>query len=410
MKVLLVNTTEHTGGASIACGRLMQALAAHGHEVRLVVRDDHRLVNRLRFVWERLLLLPHIPYNRVFSIDDGRCGTDITQTEDFAWAEVVHLHWVNQAMMSIEDIGRLLRRCRETGKRVVWTMHDIWPATGVCHLPGTCHRWQTGCGECRLLRRSGADDLSAQTYRRKQKAYDEGEIRFVACSEYMAKSAMKSPLLARHSVTTIANPIDTEFFSPGVANRGRLGLPAGKRLVLFVAYNVNDVNKGFRYVAKAVARLLQADAALTDNLAIVPVGKNAGQWVEKFACEVCPIDYVSDRTTMRELYRACDVLIISSQMENLPNTIVEAKACGLPVVAPAVGGIPEMVRHEVDGFLATSYSMTDDGAAMQESLAEGLRFVVSHPDYARLSAAAREDAVSTYSEAAVVRRYEELYQ
>lgn len=409
MKILLINTTEHTGGASIACGRLMQALVAQGHEVRLMVRDDKRLINRMRFVWERLMLLRDIPYARVFSIDDGRCGTDITRTEDFAWADVIHLHWVNQAMLGVGDIGRLLAKCRETGKRVVWTMHDIWPSTGVCHLPGDCTRWMAGCGNCPLLRKGAAKDLSARTYAKKAQAYAKGDIQFVACSHFLGETAKKSPLLQGHTMTSIANPLDTDFFSPGPAERRRLGLPANKRLVLFVAYNVNDENKGFRFVKKAVAQLLRREPALKDKIAIVPVGKNATQWIDKFACEVCPFEYVGDRETMRNIYRAADVLVISSKMENLPNTIVEAKACGLPVVASAVGGIPQMIRHEVDGYLAEAYNAADDGAAAVASLAEGLHFVLTHPNYDSLAAAAREDAVATYSEENVVKRYEALY-
>lgn len=416
MKILLINTTAHTGGASIACERLMQALKARGHEVRLRVRDDSRWVNRLRFVWERLMLLRHIPYSRVFSIDDARCGTDITRTSDFEWADVVHLHWVNQAMLSLSDISRLIERCKASGKSVVWTMHDIWPATGVCHLPGDCLRWQTGCGNCPLLRKGAENDLSAKTFSRKAEAYGKGEIKFVACSKYLAKTAMKSPLLKSKIVESIANPLDTDFFSPApdselVASiRRQMGLPQGKKLILFVAYNVNDENKGFRFVAKAVARLLMNAPALKDKIAVVPVGKNATQWIDKFACEVCPFEYVAERETMRDLYRASDLLVISSKMENLPNTIVEAKACGLPVVGTRVGGIPEMIRHEIDGYLAEPYDAADDGAATKDSLAEGLRFVVQHADYATLSRAAREDAMATYSEEAVVRRYEELYR
>lgn len=410
MKILLINTTEHTGGASIACSRLMQALVAQGHEVRLMVRDDKRLINRMRFVWERLMLLRDIPYARVFSIDDGRCGTDITRAEDFAWADVIHLHWVNQAMLGVGDIGRILTKCRETGKRVVWTMHDIWPATGVCHLPGDCTRWMTGCGNCPLLRKGAAKDLSARTYAKKAQAYAKGDIQFVACSHFLGETAKKSPLLQGHTITSIANPLDTEFFSPGPTERQSLGLPAGKRLVLFVAYNVNDENKGFRFVKKAVAQLLRREPALKDKIAIVPVGKNAKQWIDKFACEVCPFEYVADRETMRYIYRAADVLVISSKMENLPNTIVEAKACGLPVVATAVGGIPQMIRHEVDGYLAEAYNAADDGAAAVTSLADGLHFVLTHPNYDNLAKAAREDAVATYSEKNVVKRYEALYR
>lgn len=429
MKVLLVNTTLHTGGASIACERLMKALVANGHEVRLVVRDDQRsdapLLKRCRskarFCWERIMLLRDIPYGRVFSIDDGRCGTDIAATDDFEWADVVHLHWVNQAMLSLGDIELLVRRCHETGKRLVWTMHDIWAATGVCHLPGNCERWQTGCGYCPLLRRSDKHDLSAKTYERKRQAYAQGDIHFVACSEYLALTASRSPLLSQHTVTTIPNPLDTDFYSPVDTEakrnlRSRLGLPADKRLLLFVAYNVNDENKGFRRVQQAIAHLVFCDASQKNTLAVVPVGKNATAWKDQLACEVVPFDYVDNTTTMRDLYRACDLLIVASKMENLPNTIAEAKACGLPVVATRVGGIPEMIRHGIDGFLATPPTIATTTATTSaavsvtaKSLAEGITSVLSAPGYEERSNAARAHAVGTYGEAAVAKRFEELY-
>lgn len=398
MKILFVNTTVRTGGASIACQRLKQALETCGHEVRLMVRDDKKIINRLRFVWERLCLLLHIPYARVFSIDDGRCGTDLTKTADFAWADAVHLHWVNQAMLGIDDIARLLQRCKETGKKVVWTMHDIWPATGVCHLPGDCLRWQQGCGDCPLLRCGGKHDISAKTYERKRKAYSEGELTFVTVSRYLCETAKRSSLLSNHPVVAIPNPLDSGFFCPGPSQRAELQLPTDKKLLLFVAYNINDSNKNLELVRRAIATM---DEARRDSIAIVAVGKNATQWKARFTCEVFPFEYVSDRETMRSIYRSCDCLVIPSKMDNLPNTVAEAKACGLPAVGSHVGGIPEMIRHREDGYLFTSEDVT--------TLCEGLDFVLDHPDSAALSRAAREDAVRQYSEENVARRYEELY-
>lgn len=408
MKILLVNTTSRTGGASIACQRLKHALEGRGHEVRLMVRADvakeatifQRAAAKMRFVWERLCLLRYIPYSRVFSIDDGRCGRDITATDDYRWADVVHLHWVNQAMVSLLQLKRLFERCKADGKCVVWTLHDTWPATGICHLPGTCEKWKTGCNDCPLLRTSHPD-LAATVAEQKMRAYQQGDVRFVACSQYMRDNVLQAALMRGQKVTDIPNPLDTDFFSPGAEERQRLGLPSEKRLVLFVAYNVNDDNKNFRLVQQAVEKIVAAAPSKKDEIAIVPVGKNATQWKDRFSCEVVPFEYVSDNAMMRSLYRSCDVLVVASKMENLPNTIAEAKACGLPVVATRVGGIPEMVSHKNSGFLIES----DDA----ESMAEGLRFVLFEADAAALSAAARQEAVTNYSEENVAQRYEQLY-
>lgn len=410
MHILLVNTTARTGGASIACARLKAALEARGHEVRLMVRDDSRVVNRLRFVGERLALLLHNGLKRstVFALDDGRCGTDVAATADYAWADAVHLHWVNQAMLGLGDIRRLVDACRRDGKPLVWTLHDIWPATGLCHVPAACTRWQQGCGHCPMLVPRGPRDLSARTYRRKARAYGQEVIDFVTCSHHLAGQVRRSPLLADQRLHVIANPLDTDFLCPGdksVARRA-LGLPLDGPLALFVAYNVNDENKGFR-------RVVSAASALTSlPLTLVAVGKNATAWKNRAAVPVWPIEYVSDRETMRNLYRACDVLVVASQTENLPNTIAEAMACGTPVVATAVGGIPEMVTPGVNGALATPppADPAADATACIASLADGLRTVLSHPDPTALRRAARAAALAAYAADNVARLYEALYR
>ena len=425
MKILLVNTTAHTGGASIACQRLMHALEGRGHEVRLLVRRDDsgaadtaltgglvsrcvgRRVARWKFIWERLCLLRHIPYSRVFSIDDGRCGSDITATDDYRWAEVVHLHWVNQAMVSLPQLDRLFARCKADGKRVVWTLHDTWPATGICHVPGDCEKWKTGCKECPLLRRPSLGipclhpDLAAKVAERKARAYAYNNIEFVACSQYMRNNVRQAALMQGQQVSNIPNPLDIVFFCPGASERERLRLPKEKKLILFVAYNVNDDNKNFTLVQRAVEKLSMKSSLIKQQLAVVPVGKNAKVWRDRFACEVIPFEYVSDSETMRALYRSCDVLIVASRMENLPNTIAEAGACGLPAVATRVGGIPEMIVPGVNGELCES----DDA----DSMANALHRVLLASDARQLSLAARERAVAQYSEDTVAQRYEALY-
>ena len=361
------------------------------------------MATKARFVLERLHLLRHIPYSRVFSIDDGSFGIDITQTEDYRGADVVHLHWINQAMMSLRDLERLFDDCARTGKRVVWTMHDVWPATGVCHLPGDCNHWlDGGCHDCPKLRYPKTDDLSARAWSKKARIYRGNcHIGFVGCSHYLCDTVSKASLMQDQRVTAIPNPIDTQFFSPGPSCRSKLGLPASKRLILFAAYNVDDANKNFALMADAVAHLLAGHPEMKDEIAIVPVGKHATRWRERFACDVFPFEYVADTETMRDIYRSCDMLVVTSKMENLPNTIAEGMACGLPVVATRVGGIPEMVKHGENGYLASPDSPAD--------FADGLCQLLRHDQPCKLSAAARRHAVDEYSEESVAIRYEQLY-
>lgn len=420
MNILIVNTTLHTGGASIAAGRLAEALRGAGCEVRVLTRGN-RPRQRLKFVWERLEALYHngFDYPNVFSIDHGGCGTDITQLPDFEWADVVHLHWVNQAMLSMDGLERLVLRCKERQKRLVWTLHDAWPALGVCHLPEECQRWKTGCGECPKLKSSvltrmlplcgrSANDISRRVFQRKQRIFRQGGIDFVACSRYLADMVRRSPLMQGQHVTDIANPLDTDFFSPcGTGDekdglRKRLSLPLGKTILLFVAYNINDANKGFGIFAEAVRRLIARHPQFREELCVVAVGKNATAHRECCECEMIPFEYVADRGTMRDIFRASDIFNMASMMENLPNTIVEAKACGLPVVATAVGGIGQMVSHGTDGYLVPP--------ADSEAFCQALEDIILHPRRQDFAIAARKDATETYSTAKVAQRYMELYR
>ena len=419
MKILIVNTTLHTGGASIAAGRLAEALLEAGHEVRILTRG-RGLRQSLRFVVERLEALYYngFDYPHVFSIDHGGYGTDITRLPDFEWADTVHLHWVNQAMLSLDGLERLVCRCQETGKRLIWTLHDIWPATGICHLPQRCTRWESGCGCCpklkcnvltRLLPLCGRsdNDISKRIFQRKQQIYRQGHITFVACSRYLADMVRRSPLMKGQTVTDIANPIDTCFFSPcstpdeKEALRSTLSLPTGKTILLFVAYNVNDANKGFGTFAQAVQSLIVRQPQLRENICVVAVGRHATTHRKDFACEMTPFEYIAERSTMRDIYRASDIFTMVSIMENLPNTIVEAKACGLPVVSTAVGGIRQMVREGTDGFLVPP--------ADSHAFSEALEKAIQHPRRQDLSTAARLDAEETYDTAKVAQRYLALY-
>ena len=413
MRVLLVNTSEHTGGASIAAKRLMKALNQNGVEARLLVRD--RLTDqadvialpqspllKLRFFLERMevFLLNRFSKVNLFAIDHAAHGNDITQLPAFREADVIHLHWVNQGMLSLKDIRKILK----CGKPVVWTLHDTWACMGICHNPDRCEQWKKECGFCPLLRQGSANDLSHRTFLRKQRLYREGRIQFVTCSNWLADVCRHSTLLKDQEVVSIPNPIDTDYFCPGNKEeaRRRLGLPLDKKVLLFVAYKATDKNKGIDYLLKAIEILHERNRALTEQLCIVPVGREAETLRHRFACEAFPQEYVSDSQTMLDLYRAADLLAMPTLMDNLPNTVVEAMACGVPCVASNVGGLPQMVTPGVDGYLSRLRDAED--------FATGVEQVLGSEKYAEMAQAARRNAVQTYSERVVAQRYRDVYE
>ena len=223
MRVLLVNTSETVGGAAVAANRLLRALNRNGVEAELLVRDkqtenprvialQHQRAMKLKFMAERLQIFCNNGFTRrgLFAVDNGGFGTDITSLPEFKRADVVHLHWVNQGMLSLKDVKAIV----ESGKRVVWTMHDMWPFTGCCHHAAKCDRWKNGCGNCPLLNKPGNRDLSWQTWHAKERAYGKGRIAFVGCSNWLTDLARQSPLLRGCRVESIPNALDATLFSP----------------------------------------------------------------------------------------------------------------------------------------------------------------------------------------------------
>lgn len=412
MRILMVNTSERTGGAAIAANRLMNALCYVGEEARMLVRDKTTTQTRvtplpaspllkLKFVWERVEILAANGFrkHRLFEVDHAAYGTDITGTEAFRWADVVHLHWTNQAMLSLGDIRALLR----SGKPVVWTMHDMWAFTGICHYAHDCERWRTGCGNCPVLYQGSENDLSARTFERKQQTYAAGKMTLVACSDWLANLARQAPLLSGKLVHSIPNPIDTHLYTPTdqEAARAELGLPKERKILLFVAYKATDPIKGICYFQTAVRQMVEAREAWKDELHIVVVGREASALQEGFPCPTTTFEYISSDVTMRTLYNAATLLCMPTTSDNLPNTIVEAMACGLPVVGFRVGGLPQMIDSGSNGYLAEPRSATD--------FAEGIRQSLTSEALSNYPLAARRKAVRHYSEEAVAEKYLRLY-
>lgn len=410
MKVLLVNTSQLSGGAAIAAGRLCQALRRNGVDARMLVRDrandDPAVVSlpadfrrRMQFVAERGLIYAANGFNRhdLFSLDTGSFGTDITRLKEFQEADVIHLHWINQGMMSLRDIEAVMM----SGKPVVWTMHDMWPFTGVCHYSGSCTRYTERCRSCPQLRLRGRHDLSAITFGKKAAIYDKApQATFVACSEWLASLGQQSRLLRRHRVTSIPNAIDTSVFTPGdkQAARAAFALPADGPLLLFGSAKVSDTRKGADYFIAACREL----AATHSDVGVVVFGNDATQLQSLLPYPVYSLGYITEQHQLAAAYNAVDAFVIPSLQDNLPNTIVEAMSCGVPCVAFATGGIPQMIDHLKNGYLASSRSSHD--------LADGMAWLLDHPEYETISRAARMTAEATYSEPVAAARYTALYR
>ena len=407
MKVLIVNTSERSGGAAVAASRLMKALINNGVKAKMLVRDkqsDSLTVVGLskspmlhwHFLWERFVIFCRLHFSRkhLFDIDIANTGSDITKLREFQEADVIHLHWINQGMLSLNGIHKILR----SGKPVVWTMHDIWPATGICHLTLGCHYFVNRCANCKYLPGGGgSNDLASHIWQKKQQMQADENIYYVACSRWLESEAKSSALLKGQKITSIPNPIDTHIYKKGNKQeaRQRLGLPQDKKLILFASQRVTNEYKGMSY-------LVDACHQLSDLFEVVILGGHAEEVVEQLPMKAHPLGYVNDEQRIVDVYNAVDVFVLPSLSENLPNTIMEAMACGVPCVAFKVGGIPEEIDHLKNGYVA-AYRDADD-------LAKGIQWVLQEPDYESLSQQAVHKVAQCYSQQSVAVKYIEVYQ
>lgn len=415
MKVLIVSTSERVGGAAVAANRLMKALNKNGVKARMLVNNkitaDPEVLEvpgkwrkKYNFIFERFLifLLNAFSRKRLFDIDPSFTGSDITRLDCFKEADVIHLHWINQGMLSLRDLRKVLR----SGKPVVWTMHDQWASTGICHSTGDCVAFRQACGLCPLLAHRRKKDLSNRVFLRKKDMNRQHPVLYVTCSHWLESNVMSSGIMETQKVTAIPNPIDVASFKPLLKSdcRALCRLPLDKKLVLVGAVKVTDWRKGFDYMVKAFARLGELRPDLMQRFEIVAIGDGASSIQAVVPFVVNGYDYVSSEEDLVRLYNAVDFFFTPSLFENLPNMIMEAMACGVPCIGFEVGGIPEMIDHKRNGYVAR-YKDVDD-------LVSGISWLLalSDAEYAGMARACRDKVEKQYSEEKIAGSYRDIYE
>ena len=384
MNILILNTSELTGGAAVAANRLAKALGKSGVEVSMLVRDrktdhvkvfsvnnswiSHRL-NSFRFIWERLIIFicNFFSKKNLFQVSIANTGTDLSKHPLVQQADVIHLHWVNQGFLCLSDIKKLVN----TGKPIVWTMHDLWPATAICHYPGGCEKYISNCYQCPMLKRNPFFDLAASVFKEKGKI-GLSKITFVGCSRWIMEERVA---------------------------RKRFGLPEDKFLLLFAAAKLSDTRKGAIFLIEACEKLKEK---YQDRIEIVLMGNSSEELISQFPFKVNTLGYISDQDSMISVYACADMFVIPSLEDNLPNTIMESMACGTPCVGFETGGIPEMIDHLKNGYVA-KYKDTED-------LAEGIKWIIDSRESLQLSEACIRKVHDCYQESVVAGRYIDLYR
>lgn len=407
MQVLHVNATDVRGGAGRAANRLHRGLGDIGVDSSMLVRYqysddadvyhiscvDSNVPARIRSVLDRAPLLRY--RNRASKQFSPAWIPDrLVEMVKRLDPDVVHLHWVGGGMLRAETIGRFQRP-------VVWTMHDMWPVTGGCHYSGSCAKFEASCGSCPKLGSDSESDISARLLRRKSRAWDTTDIQLVSPSRWLAGVAERSSLFDGTSVEVIHNGVQLDQFQPDESELpARLGFPDHKRIVLFGAVSAtSDPRKGHDLLLDALEYL----PALvdSDDVVLAVFGGDDDSRLTSLDIETRYLGDVSE-STLHALYSEADVLVAPSRQDNLPNTVVEALATGTPCVAFDVGGMPDMIEHRSNGYLAEPLDPRD--------LATGIAWTVTSANHPELETNARRTAERRFDIADTANRYRELYE
>ena len=368
LRLVIINKSDSTGGAAVVSRRLIEAFREEGVDARMLMVEkltDSPYVEvaapdfdiKKNFILERLKIFIRNGFSRktLFKIDTATDGLPLWRHPLVKKADAVLLNWVNQGMLSLDGVQRL----QKLRKPVIWTMHDMWCMTGICHHAGECRGYLKECGDCPLLGKlKGRNDLSHKTWLRKLiLKKPKNRVKYVAVSNWLARKAAESTLLRDETVMVIPN-----VFSLDSESR-RVDRCDGKIRLLFGAARLDDPIKGLPVLVE-MTRILRSDyPELADRLELITFGgvKNPDS-LKGIAIPHRHLGTVSGEDKVREVYENADILVSASSYETLPGTLVEAQAYGCIPVSFNQGGQSDIVDHLHTGYLA-DYSADPHTAA-----------------------------------------------
>jgi glycosyltransferase involved in cell wall biosynthesis len=414
LKILQISTEDNSGGASRSAYRLHQALLQHKIDSSMRVLTHQTANSRVTAgratrtysekIRNKFIEQVRAFSNRNWSTDNpilhsfGQISAGIVDELNRSSADVLNLHWVSR-LLSIRDIGALR-------KPIVWTVHDMWPFCGGEHYTPDAPeaRFRQGYLATNRPESERGPDLNLQAWQSKLEAWKSQRFAFVCPSKWMANCILESALFRGQQVTThvIPNPLDTtQLWQPSdkTCARRQLGLDPDGQYVLAGSAGGMAKNKGEDLLPELMSRL---QAQTHRPVELIIFGRFSPAQHEQWKCKVHWMGPVHDDAVMAMLYSAADIMLVPSRQDNLPNTAVEAMACGTPVAAFNLGGLPDIVDSEITGWLAQPEDVSGLSQGMSWMLQEKSRLD-------SLGMSARESAVKKFSPAAVVQQYISVY-
>lgn len=378
MKIVIINHSDVRGGASVVSYRLLKALQAEGADVKMLVTHkataDPDVVlaapawrARVPFLKEHLKIYMANGFYRatLFRISTGSDGLPLERHPLVREADVIMLNWVNQGMVSLKSIQRMAH----TGKRIVWTMHDMWNLTGICHHAGQCRHYLQQCGKCHLIGGGcKTNDLSHRIWLKKNRLYADCHISFVAVSNWLASLATKSALMQNCNISVIPNAFPIEDFSREPHySRSDLGLPTNVALIAMGAARLDDPVKNLPHAIEAL-NILQRKGVKAHAVFFGAIRQQ--QLLEKLELPYTYMGTIGEADRLQALMHHAAAVLSSSDYETLPGTLIEGQAAGAVPVSFGDGGQSDIIDHLSTGYIARSGDCTDLAAGLEWALTQ----------------------------------------
>jgi len=414
LKVVHLNTYDGNGGAGRASIRLNRALLGQGIESKVIVHYkfgknpdigefNTNLLQKARsaaaIIMERILAKRYLKALKTpFSF--AWFGRSVIHHPAVIAADIIHLHWINHGFLNPKHLAEIA----ELGKPVVWTFHDSNAFTGGCHVRYTCEQFKQECGNCPLLKNADPNDYSHRIWQQKKEAYSKLDFTIIAPSTWMQNSIIQSSLMRGKQVAQIANTLETDIFKP--LNKAEAKEKAGfdKDKFIFLSGFMpsrKDLHKGTSYLLEALELLKNRLGDKSDQIELVVFGNRNAEDLPEFPFKTIFLGTISNDEKLALCYAAADAFLIPSLEDNLPYTVMESLSSGTPVITFNTGGIPDMVKHQQNGYVAEYRS--------SESFADGMQWVINFPERNELNKNARQTVMDQFSEKVIATRHIELY-
>jgi glycosyltransferase involved in cell wall biosynthesis len=342
-------TFSETGGAGMVARTLANAQRELGHDVNVltVVNSDLRSqplrapVLTLAAAADEWLASSHSE-KTLFSPLRGNLETlDIRRIRPDS---IIHLHWM-AGVLNQESLRNLL----DSGRKVVWTIHDMNPFTGGCHHSHDCKEYRNGCLSCPQAR-SVFQNLVSINLTKKEMNKPYPNLRIVSPTSWMSIQAKLSSVFREQECSVISNPINDVFFTePNRSGaRGRLGIHSNDFVAIVIAKDLRDPNKNLEFILKAIE---QVSAGSERSLTLLLVGKNGGS----YSSPLVNVKWLGELSAVQlaEIAGAADSVLSASIAESAGMTMVECAAMGIPSVAIENGGTASLITNGETGFLAS---------------------------------------------------------